>query len=382
MYYASEENLAAIMSELKEKIASVSANPMTEKNKELIDRLGTILDILKAGVARFVQMRQLFHCDFNTALRMCKILFMDGEENAWTVALNNGQELFALKLPQHCQFTVRDIVTGQVDIQLLLKHPDGTLERRGNTLAIVHRGEITTKGRHVAQVKVPDFDSVLFDSGPVISQGIQDAINGAEFDAANESQEAKDEKRRALELASSTWRCADRDLNEKILAVQRKKLSENIFDDANILSLRLDAQILAIFGTSRSSLEEIASRLDINYIHVEYCSFAVVRVVTTLYLIHLGDSNKVLTEVARSIAKDPKNYEDMRSLSRSFKLELAMVDDESSLLKHFVALNGGSATVDSIGFKLFDGSVIRVGNELFMFSAATTDEIKEATTLR
>jgi hypothetical protein len=48
----------------------------------------------------------------------------------------------------------------------------------------------------------------------------------------------------------------------------------------------------------------------------------------------------------------------------------------------FVALNGGSATVDSIGFKLFDGSVIRVGNELFMFSAATTDEIKEATTLR
>jgi hypothetical protein len=48
-----------------------------------------------------------------------------------------------------------------------------------------------------------------------------------------------------------------------------------------------------------------------------------------------------------------------------------MVEDEASLLKQFVALNGGSATIDSIGFKLFDGSVIRVGNELFMFSATT-----------
>jgi hypothetical protein len=163
IYYASEENLAAIMNELKEKIDSVPVNPMTEENKELITRLRTILDILEAGVARFVQMRQLFHCDFS---------------------------------------------------------------------------------------------------------------------------------------------------------------------------------------------------------------------------IHLGESNKVLTEVARSIAKDPKSYVDMRSLSWSFKLELAMVEDEASLLKQFVALNGGSATIDSIGFKLFDGSVIRVGNELFMFSAATTDEIKEATTLR
>jgi hypothetical protein len=158
------------------------------------------------------------------------------------------------------------------------------------------------------------------------------------------------------------------------------KQDDRFFGKAFILSPSLDdKQILGLGGNRFSPLQELASKLSIPFLSIDCSSFAILRIETKSYFDNLGESEGICTEMARTVEQENK-YHRLREVKRSFTLpkDVSSLTRES-LLSLCSTFNSG-LTIDSIGFELFSGSVINVGNMLLNISAATVKEMKASKT--
>jgi len=158
------------------------------------------------------------------------------------------------------------------------------------------------------------------------------------------------------------------------------KQDDRFFGKAFILSPSLDdKQILGLGGNRFSPLQELASKLSIPFLIIVCSSFAILRIETKSYFVNLGASEAICTEMARTVEQENTYYR-LRDVKRSFTLP----HDVSSLTRESLfslcsTFNTG-LTIDSLGFELFSGSVINVGNMLLSIYTATVKEMNASRT--
>jgi hypothetical protein len=384
LHYSSKDSVEKMTTNLERRITTLKAATNSnvpdiliaseDANESEIKRLEDNRNLLNTGVAEFGVMSQLFHRDSSYFKRLYKDVYKIAATNKWFLGLNNGQFLFAIHSPNEAHLRIEDIALGQVDIQVLHQRVDGgPLELSGDRVGILHRPG-NSDGRRVVQVKIPHVPFVHFDGrkgiiSPAIAQAVhkEDDVDILEIKAQ-------------LERDAKNWPCVNRDLTTKPLTVRFMKQDDRFFGKAFILSPSVDdKQILGLGGNRFSPLQELASKLSIPFLSIDCSSFAILRIEIKSYFVNLGESEAICTEMARTVEQENTYYR-LRDVKRSFTLP----HDVSSLTRENLfslcsTFNSG-LTIDSLGFELFSGSVINVGNMLLSISAATVKEIKASKT--
>jgi hypothetical protein len=376
LHYSSKDSVEKRAINLEQRITTLKAATIAseDSNESEIKRLEDNRNLLSTGVAEFGVMSQLFHRDSSFFRRLYKDVYKIAATNKWFLGLNNGQFLFAIHSPNEAHLRIEDIALGQVDIQVLHQRVDGgPLELSGDRVGILHRPG-NSDGRRVVQVKIPHVPFVHFDGrkgiiSPAIAQAVhkEDDVDILEIKAQ-------------LERDAKNWPCVNRDLTTKPLTVRYMKQDDRFFGKAFILSPSVDdKQILGLGGNRFSPLQELASKLSIPFLSIDCSSFAILRIETKSYFVNLGASEAICTEMARTVEQENTYYR-LRDVKRSFTLP----HDVSSLTRESLfslcsTFNTG-LTIDSLGFELFSGSVINVGNMLLSIYTATVKEMNASRT--
>jgi hypothetical protein len=376
LHYSSKDSVEKRAINLEQRITTLKAATIAseDSNESEIKRLEDNRNLLSTGVAEFGVMSQLFHRDSSFFRRLYKDVYKIAATNKWFLGLNNGQFLFAIHSPNEAHLRIEDIALGQVDIQVLHQRVDGgPLELSGDRVAILHRPG-NSDGRRVVQVKIPDVPFVHFDGRKgIISHAIAQAVH-------KEDDVDILEIKAQLERDAKNWPCVNRDLTTKPLTVRYMKQDDRFFGKAFILSPSVDdKQILGLGGNRFSPLQELASKLSIPFLSIDCSSFAILRIETKSYFVNLGASEAICTEMARTVEQENTYYR-LRDVKRSFTLP----HDVSSLTRESLfslcsTFNTG-LTIDSLGFELFSGSVINVGNMLLSIYTATVKEMNASRT--
>jgi hypothetical protein len=402
--YMSEQEMKSLLdeieAELEQKAKDVSNNlrsqTVSQDEETQIEqkRLQDLLAAFNEGINKFRVMRQKFHSDFPSWQRMYKEIFMCSENNGWSVGLNNGQMLYQLKFEQNVLFQARDIFTGQVDIQALVRTSNGELVRTGQPFRVLHSPNVS-EGRVAVQVKRPD---AVFEK----AVGITPSIRKALADALIDDPTGKKLEQRTLELVKDAkeWKCAKRELNDKTFTMKCMKSSEMSSTFSEEFGHFVQNSQFLCFSKSKSvtnspfftKLLELNDEIEndsekINHLDFDGAQFVIFRAESSdgsiqPFIMCLGS---FVSEMARSFHQDSNSYYKMRTVQHSINFthdELKLVTTNDELFEY---LTRGITDIESVAFQIREGSVFKIGNFLVKFSASSkmipdTNEKVDSTT--
>ena len=379
--YLSEQEMNSLLdeieSELEQKAKDVSndlgslSNSQYEETQNEKKRLQDLLDAFNEGINKFRVMRQKFHSDFPSWQRMYKEIFMCSENNGWSVGLNNGQMLYQLKFEQNVLFEARDIFTGQVDIQALVRTSNGDLVRTGQPFRVLHSPNESEGGRIAVQVKRPD---AVFEK----AFGITPSIRKALADALIDDPTGKKLEQRTLELVKDAkeWKCAKRELNDKTFTMKCMKSSEMSSSfSKEFCHFDQNSQFLC-FSKSKSvtnslfltKLKELNDKIEnysklINHLDFDGAQFVIFRAESSDGSIQpfIMCLESCVSEMARSFHQDSNRYYTMRTVRHSIKFTHEELKSISSNDELFEYLTRGITDIESVAFQIREGSVFLIG---------------------